>query len=112
MQENEMSKSSKKVKKAKLSGQGRGPEGPTGRFWTQWIEPKGVAFLSQTLTPCHLLIKNHGPEAIRFFAEQGDHLDLPADKVRATYAAGTITAENKSDKWVLIEFELLPIYRR
>ena len=29
--------------KPKLAGHGRGPEGPTGRFWTQWIEPRGAA---------------------------------------------------------------------
>jgi hypothetical protein len=107
-----MSKSSKKVKKAKLTGHGRRPEGPTGRFWTQWIEPKGIAFLSQTLTPGHFVIKNHGPEGVWLFAEQGVRMDLPAGKVHATYAAGNITVENRTEKWVLIEFDFLPIFRK
>jgi hypothetical protein len=96
------------VKKAKLTGHGRRPEGPTGRFWTQWIEPKGIAFLSQTLTPGHFVINNHGPEGIWLFAEQGVRMDLPAGKVHATYAAGNITVENRTEKWVLIEFNFLP----
>jgi hypothetical protein len=107
-----MSKSSKKVKKAKLTGHGRSPEGPTGRFWTQWIEPKGIAFLSQTLTPGHFVIKNHGPEGVWLFAAQGVRMDLPAGKVHATYAAGNITVENRTEKWVLIEFDFLPIFRK
>ena len=107
-----MSKSSKKVKKAKLKGHGRRPEDPTGRFWTQWIEPNGVAFLAQALTPCHFHIKNHGSESVRLFAEQGVRMDLSAGKVHATYAAGAITVENRSEKWVLIEFEFVPIFRR
>jgi len=85
-------------------------EARTGH-WSQWIEPRGVAFLAQRLTPCHFHIKNHGPEPVRFFAEHGDHLDLPAGKVRATYASSTITVENESEKWVLIEFEFVPIRR-
>jgi hypothetical protein len=110
--ENEMSKTSKKVKKAKLTGHVRRPEGPTGRFWTQWIKPRGVAYLAQRSIPCHFVIKNHGPETVRFFAEHGDHLDLFAGDVRATYASSTITVENGSEKWVLIEFDFLPIFRK
>jgi hypothetical protein len=112
-QKNKMSKSSKKnVKKAKLTGHGRRPESPTGRFWTQWIEPKGVAFLSQTLGPIHFAIKNHGPEHVGLYAEQGVRMDLPAGKAHATYAAGHITVENRSEKWVLIEFDFYPIFRK
>jgi hypothetical protein len=62
--------------------------------------------------PCHFVIKNHGPETVRFFAEHGDHLDLSAGSVRATYAGSTITVENGSEKWVLIEFDFLPIFRK
>ena len=107
-----MSKTSKKVKKAKLTGHVRRPEGPTGIFWTQWIKPRGVAYLAQRSIPCHFVIKNHGPETVRFFAEHGDHLDLSAGNVRATYAGSTITVENGSAKWVLIEFDFLPIFRK
>jgi hypothetical protein len=105
----------RKSKKAKLAGNGGGPEapeGPTGRFWTQWIEPKGAALLSQTLTPCHFHVKNHGPETVRLVADRGDLMDLPPGKVRATFARGTITVDNRSEKWVLIEVEFLPIYRK
>ena len=86
-------------------------EGRTGH-WTQWIEPRGMAYLAERLTPCHFHIKNHGPELVRFFAEHGDHLDLSAGKVRATYASGTITVKNGGEKWVLIEFDFLPILRK
>lgn len=79
--------------------------------WTQWIEPKRIAFLSQTLTPCLFVIKNHGPEGLWLFAEHGVRMDLPAGKVHATYAAGNITVENRTEKWVLIEFDFLPILK-
>ena len=85
--------------------------GRTGH-WTQWIKPKGMAFLAQRLTPCNFVIQNHGPETVRFFAEYGDHLDLAAGDARATYAGSTITVENGSKKWVLIEFDFLPIFRK
>jgi hypothetical protein len=86
-------------------------ESRTGH-WTQMIKPRGVAFIAQRLTPSHFYIKNHGPEMVRIFAEHGDHLDLFAGDVRATYASSTITVENGSEKWVLIEFDFLPIFRK
>ena len=73
-------KNLRKAKKVKLAGHGRGPEGPTGRFWTQWIEPKGAALLAQTLMPCHFVVKNHGPESLRLVAQNGDLMDLPSGK--------------------------------
>jgi hypothetical protein len=113
MQENEMSKSSKKVKKAKLSGHGRGPKGPTGRFWTQWIGPKGVAFISETLMPIHFVIKNRGPAPVFLMAEQGKQMDLPPYAVHATYARGTIWVKNQDEKLgALIEFDFLPIFHK
>jgi hypothetical protein len=39
-------KNSHKAKQAKSAGNGGGPNFPTGK-WTQWIEPKGAALLSQ-----------------------------------------------------------------
>ena len=99
-----------KAKQAKSAGHGEGPEGLSGRFWTQWIEPKGAALLSQTLGPIHFVIKNHGPHPIWLVAQQGDLMDLSPGAVRATYARGTITVENRGEKSVLIEFEFLPIY--
>jgi hypothetical protein len=89
-----------------------GREGPGGGFWTQRIEPKGTAFLSQTLMPCHFVIKNHGSANMRLVAQQGDHMDLPPGAVRATYAHGSITVENPSDEAAHIEFEILPILRK
>ena len=53
--------------------------------------------------------QKYGTEGVRLFAEQGVRMDLPAGKVHATYAAGHITVENRSDKPVLIQFEFLPI---
>jgi hypothetical protein len=64
------------------------------------------------LVPCHFVIKNHGPEPVRLYAEHGVQMDLPAGKVHATYAAGAITVENRSEKAVLIEFEFVPIYKK
>jgi hypothetical protein len=98
--------------KPKLATRSAALEGPAGRFWTQWIEPKGAALLSETLGPCYFVIKNHGPDGITLVAGQGDLMDLPAGKVRATYAHGTIRAENKNEKSVLIEFDFLPIFKR
>jgi hypothetical protein len=46
----------------------------------------------------------------RLVAQQGDLMDLSPGAVRATYARGTITVENRGEKSVLIEFEFLPIY--
>ena len=102
-------KNSHKAKQVKSAGNGVGPNLPTGK-WTQWINPNGAAFLSQTLGPIHFVIKNHGPHTIRLVAHQGDLMDLPPGAVRATYARGTITVENSGEKPVLIEFEFLPIY--
>jgi hypothetical protein len=107
-----MSKSSKKVKKAKLSGHGRGPKGPTGRFWTQWIEPKRTAFISETLMPVHFVIKNHGPEPVFLVAQGGKQMDLSPDAPHATYAHGIISVENPSEKRVLIEFDFYPIFHK
>jgi hypothetical protein len=92
--------------KPKLAGRGGGPKG----HWTQWIEPKGAALLAQTLMPCHFIVKNHGPESLRLVAQNGDLMDLPSGKVRATYARRTVTVENRSEKWVLIEFDFVPIH--
>jgi hypothetical protein len=58
-----------RVKKTKRAGHSGGAEGPSGRFWTMWIKPKGAALLSQTLKPCHFVIKNHGSNNIRLVAQ-------------------------------------------
>src|SRR2546423_13654765 len=102
--EQTMRKSSQKAKKTQVACLGRAPEGHSGRFWTQWIEPKGAALISQTLRPCHFVIKNHGPNSIRLVTEYGDLMDLAPGAVRATYASGTLTVENGGEKSVLIEF--------
>lgn len=88
-------------------------EGSSGRFWTQWIPPKGAALISETLMPCHFVIKNHGSSTIKLVAHHGDLMDLAPGAVRATYAHGIIRVENRDEKSsVLIEFEFLPVYRR
>jgi hypothetical protein len=89
-----------------------GPEGPTGRFWTQWIEPHGAALISELLGPIYFVIKNHGPDGVMLVAAHGDMMDLPPGKVRATYAHGTVRVENKGEKSALIEFEFLPISKK
>ncbi len=88
---------------------GGGPKGPSGHFWTQQIEPKGAALLSQLLKPCTFVVKNHGPASVRLVAQYGDLMDLAPGAVRATYANGTITVENTGETSVTIEFDFLPI---
>jgi hypothetical protein len=100
---------SEKAKKTELARFSGAPEGPCGRFWTQWIEPRGAALLSQTLGPIYFVVKNHGPNAIWLAAEAGDLMDVRAGDVRATYAYGTIRVENRGEKPALIEFDFLPI---
>jgi hypothetical protein len=80
--------------------------------WIERIEPRGTALLSQTLGPIYFVIKNRSPNSVFLMAEYGDLMDLPPGKVRATYAAGTITVENRSEKSALIEFDFLPIYKK
>jgi hypothetical protein len=43
-------------------------------------------------------------------AEHGDLMALPPGAVRATYAYGRITVENRGDNPVLIAFDFLPIF--
>jgi hypothetical protein len=100
--------SSKKVKMA-VGGNGGGPDRPSGRFWTQWIKPKGAALLSETLGRAYFVIKNHGPSAVLLVAENGDLMDLVAGAVRATYVHGELRVENPSKDPVLIEFDFLPL---
>jgi hypothetical protein len=87
-------------------------EGRGGRFWTQWIKPKGAALLSQMSGPIYFVIKNCGSNDVFLMAQHGDLMDLPPGAVRATYACGTITVENRGEESALIEFEFLPFYRK
>ena len=77
------------------------PESRTGH-WTQTIEPKRVAFISENLMPVHFVIKNHGPGPVFLVAQQGKHMDLGPDIVHATYACGIIRVENRDEKSVLM----------
>lgn len=103
-----MPKASVRTKTTELACFGEG-QGPSGRFWTQRIEPKGAALLSQALMRVYFVVKNHGPDTVRLVAESGDLMDLSAGAVRATYAHGSIRVENRSDRSVLIEFDFLPV---
>jgi hypothetical protein len=105
-------KNLRNARKAKLTGNGGEPDKPNGRHWTQWIEPKGDALLSQMLGPIYFVIKNRGPGPVMLMAQQGDLMDLSPGAVRATYAHGTITVENRGEKRALIEFEFLPFHRK
>jgi hypothetical protein len=95
-----------------LAGHGGGPKGSPVTHWSQWIEPKGAALLSETLGPFYFVVKNHGPDGIMLVAQHGDLMDLPPGKARATYGHGTVRVENRGEKWVLIEFDFLPIFKR
>jgi hypothetical protein len=100
---------SKTAKKAKRTGNGRGPDCPIGH-WTQWIRPKSAALLAETLGRVHFVIKNHGPNGVTLVAAHGDLMDLPAGAVRATYAHRTVRVENKSEDSILVEFDFLPLH--
>jgi hypothetical protein len=102
-------KNSHKAKQAKSAGNGGGPNFPTGK-WTQWIEPKGAALLSQMLGPVYFVVKNHGSNNVTLMAQYADLMELSPGAVRATYARGTINVENRGENPALIEFEFLPIY--
>jgi hypothetical protein len=105
------SKEKKIAKRASNGGghNGGGTDGPSGRFWTQWIEPKGAALLSETLGRAHFVIKNHGPNGVFLVAAHGDAMDLPAGAVRVTYVYGMVRVENNSEDPVLVEFDFLPL---
>jgi len=83
--------------------------GRSGR-WTMRIEPNEAAFIAQNLTPCHLVIQNHGPGLIKLVAQNGDLMDLSSGKLRATYVHGSLTVEVRGDKPALIELEFLPVF--
>jgi hypothetical protein len=79
--------------------------------WTQWIPPSGAALISERLTPCHVVIKNHGAHTVMLVAQHGDLFDLAPGAVRATYASGIIRVENEDKKsGVLIEFDFYPYF--
>jgi hypothetical protein len=87
-------------------------ESRTGH-WTQWIEPKRAAFISENLMPVHFVIKNRGPAPVFLVAGQGKQMDLGPDAVHATYACGTVWVENRDEKLsALVEFDFLPIFRK
>lgn len=102
-------KNPRSAKRANLAD-GGGSGGPT-KGWTQRIEPRGAALLSETLGACYFVIKNHGPGSVALVAGHGDLMDLAPGAVRASYAHGTIRVENRSEKSALIEFDFLPINR-
>jgi hypothetical protein len=81
--------------------------------WTQTIEPKRTAFISENLMPVHFVIKNHGPGPVFLAAAQGKQMDLGPDAVHVTYACGTVWVENRDEKLgALIEFDFYPIFRK
>jgi hypothetical protein len=79
--------------------------------WTQWIPPSGAALISERLTPCHVVVKNHGAHTVMLVAQHGDLFDLAPGAVRANYASGFIRVENEDKKsGVLIEFDFYPYF--
>jgi hypothetical protein len=81
--------------------------------WTQWIPPSGAALISERLTPCHVVVKNHGAHTVMLVAQHGDLFDLAPGAVRATYASGFIRVENEDKKSeVLIEFDFYPYFAK
>ena len=81
--------------------------------WTQTIEPKRAAFISENLMPVHFVVKNHGPVSVFLVAEHGKQMDLGPDAVHATYASGKVWVENRDEKsGAMIEFDFLPIFRK
>jgi hypothetical protein len=99
----------RKKKVTKVTGNDRRSDSPTGNFWTQLIAPRGAALLSETLQPCHFVVKNCGRNNVFLVAENGDLMELNPGDVRATYASGTIRVENWGERSALIEFQFLPL---
>ena len=50
--------STKKSKTAKLTGNGGGPEGPSGKFWTLRLEPMEFYVVGDNVAMCQMVIKN------------------------------------------------------
>jgi hypothetical protein len=96
-------------RETKLATHAAALEGRSGR-WTQWIEPRGAALLSERLGPICFVVKNHGSSDVFLVAQEGDLMDLLPGSVRATYARGIIRVENRSEEPALIEFEFFPIF--
>jgi hypothetical protein len=69
-------KAARKPTMAKPVSNDGAPDGPSGRFWTQWIQPKGAALLSEMLGPVYFVVKNHGANNVMLMANQGDLMDL------------------------------------
>jgi len=86
------------------------PAHDSAAHWTQWIEPKAAALVSETLGPVYFVVKNHGSNNVFLMTRYGDLMDLAPGAVRATYARGTIRIENRGEKPVLIEFDFLPFF--
>jgi len=99
---------SKTAKKAKLTDNGRGPDGPSGH-WTQVITRGRPALLSERGVRCYFVVKNHGPDTVLLVAEHGEHFEVSPGSVRATYAHGIIRVEDRGEKSAFIEFEFLPL---
>ncbi len=76
--------------------------------WDQWIEPGGVAYLSQMFLPSHFVIKSHGPGYVGLHALAGDDMQLSPGTVRATFFRD-VRVENLSATATRIEFEFLPL---
>jgi hypothetical protein len=102
-------KNTSNAKEGKLATHAAVLEGRSGS-WTQWIEPRGAALLSEMLGPVYFVVKNRGSSNVTLIAHHGDLFDLSPGAVRATYARGIIRVENRSEKPALIEFDFLPIF--
>ena len=100
---------SNRAKKAKLTGNSRGPDAPIGH-WTQVITRGRPALLSERGVRCYFVVKNHGPDTVLLVAEYGEHFDVPPGAVRATYAHGIIRVEDRGEELAFIEFEFLPLH--
>lgn len=97
--------------KSTAPGEEVAPENPLGRFWTLWVEPEETINIADNIPMCLLVIKNHGPGVIAFYAGYGDQQDLVPGKVRMTSAYAKISIEGKAAKPALVEMQLLPASR-
>ena len=78
--------------------------------WAILIDPHKMAFIAQTLRPCHVVIQNHGPGQSWLAAQDGDLMDLLPGQLRATYVCGSLTIEVRGAKPALIELEFFPVF--
>jgi hypothetical protein len=67
--------------------------------------------IGENISPCHMVIQNHGPGRIGVYAGYGDQIVLEPGQLRLTYAWIGLFVESKDKKSSLIEMDFMPAFR-